>query len=108
MMENVPPPEISKMKRLSYASSSGTFDDWQEVIDAVKPAIVELKVTVVRSFQDDTAGTQGGTGFVVDAERGLILTNRHVASAGPNRAFATFVGSSAMEEVPVLLAYLDP
>eukprot|EP00746_Dinoflagellata_sp_MGD_P007519 gnl/MRDRNA2_/MRDRNA2_114895_c0_seq1.p1 gnl/MRDRNA2_/MRDRNA2_114895_c0~~gnl/MRDRNA2_/MRDRNA2_114895_c0_seq1.p1 ORF type:complete len:1015 (+),score=234.60 gnl/MRDRNA2_/MRDRNA2_114895_c0_seq1:82-3126(+) len=91
-------------------NSMGTvgFDAWSEVIDAVKPAVVELRVTVVRSFQDDTAGAHGGTGFVVDAERGLIVTNRHVASAGPCRGVATFVGFSAMEEVPVSLAYLDP
>jgi S1-C subfamily serine protease len=97
----------NKRQRGNSIGSVG-FDAWSEVIDAVKPAVVELRVTVVRSFQDDTAGAHGGTGFVVDAEQGLILTNRHVASAGPCKGVATFVGFSAMEEVPVSLAYLDP
>merc|ERR1719424_537038 len=87
-------------KQRSNSMTSTTYDGWSNVIEAVKPAVVELRITVVRSFQDDTAGAHGGTGFVVDAERGLVLTNRHVASAGPMRGIATFVGFTAMEEVP--------
>merc|ERR1719424_2162870 len=87
-------------KQRSNSIDSIKYDGWSEVIEAVKPAVVELRITVVRSFQDDTAGAHGGTGFVVDAERGLIITNRHVASAGPMRGVATFVGYTAMEEVP--------
>jgi S1-C subfamily serine protease len=81
---------------------------WQSVLDAVVPAIVALQVTAVRSFQDDQAGAHGGTGFVIDAARGLMLTNRHVCTCGPARAFATFVGCPSMEEVSVDIAYLDP
>ena len=36
-------------------------------------------------------GAGHATGFVVDAKRGLILTNRHVVSTGPLRAEATFL-----------------
>mmetsp|Transcript_36465 Transcript_36465/g.66371 ORF Transcript_36465/g.66371 Transcript_36465/m.66371 type:complete len:996 (-) Transcript_36465:53-3040(-) len=81
---------------------------WQAVLDAAKPAIVALHVVAVRGFQDDSAGVSGGTGFVVDAEKGLLLTNRHVCTCGPVRASATFVGSAAMEELPVEVAYVDP
>lgn len=81
---------------------------WQGVLDTVVPAIVALQVTAVRSFQDDHAGAHGGTGFVVDAQQGLLLTNRHVCTCGPERASATFVGCPAMEEVPVSIAYVDP
>ena len=56
------------------------------------PAVVALSVTAVRGFQDDVPGAHGGTGFVVDAKRGLILTNRHVCTCGPQRATAAFVG----------------
>eukprot|EP00929_Paragymnodinium_shiwhaense_P001397 TRINITY_DN10162_c0_g1_i1.p1 TRINITY_DN10162_c0_g1~~TRINITY_DN10162_c0_g1_i1.p1 ORF type:complete len:1127 (-),score=274.09 TRINITY_DN10162_c0_g1_i1:93-3473(-) len=81
---------------------------WQSVLDAVVPAIVALQVTAVRSFHDNAAGAHGGTGFVVDAKRGLMLTNRHVCTIGPTRATATFVGHAAMEEVSVEIAYVDP
>lgn len=89
-------------------SRHGGDDCWQQVVQAVKPAIVQLQVTAVRSFHDTVAGPLAGTGFVVDAERGLILTNRHVCTCGPQRAFAIFVGSPSMEEVPVEVAYVDP
>jgi len=81
---------------------------WQSMLDAVVPAIVALSVTAVRGFQDDSAGAQGGTGFVVDAKQGLLLTNRHVCTCGPERASAAFVGCPATEEVKVSIAYLDP
>ena len=55
-----------------------------------RPRVVSIKVDSTRAF--DTEWNQSGqaTGFVVDAERGLILTNRHVVTAGPVRAEALF------------------
>ena len=51
---------------------------------------VTLKVTFVVSFEDEQATVALGTGFVVDKERGLILTNRHITGVGPVRALAIF------------------
>jgi pro-apoptotic serine protease NMA111 len=45
------------------------------------------------------------TGFVVDAERGLILTNRHVVMPGPVVAEAVFLNHEEVELTPV---YRDP
>ena len=45
------------------------------------------------------------TGFVVDAERGLILTNRHVVTPGPVTSEATFLNR---EEVQLYPVYRDP
>lgn len=81
---------------------------WHDVVDVVKLAIVALKVRVVRPFQDDKAGVCAGTGFVVDSERGLVLTNRHVCTCSPQHSRATFVGHPSMEEIPVDVAYVDP
>eukprot|EP00931_Biecheleriopsis_adriatica_P086407 TRINITY_DN61090_c0_g1_i1.p1 TRINITY_DN61090_c0_g1~~TRINITY_DN61090_c0_g1_i1.p1 ORF type:complete len:998 (+),score=208.07 TRINITY_DN61090_c0_g1_i1:50-3043(+) len=89
-------------------SPSSDGSSWQSMLDAVVPAVVALSVTAVRGFQDDTAGAQGGTGFVVDAKQGLLLTNRHVSTCGPQRASAAFVGCPATEEVKVSIAYVDP
>ena len=49
-----------------------------------------LKVTFVVSFEDEQATVALGTGFVVDKERGLILTNRHITGVGPVCALAIF------------------
>ena len=45
------------------------------------------------------------TGFVVDAELGIILTNRHVVNPGPVVAEAVFLNH---EEVEVRAVYRDP
>src|SRR5690606_33515667 len=45
------------------------------------------------------------TGFVIDAERGLVLTNRHVVTPGPVTAEATFLNREEVELRPV---YRDP
>jgi len=78
---------------------------WQETLDRVAAAVVVLKVSSPRSFDDTTAGTATATGFVVDAERGLILTNRHVVTPGPVVAEAVFQNN---EEVSVQALYRDP
>lgn len=79
--------------------------EWLATIRKVKPGIVALRVTGVRAFEDCSAGTWCGTGFVVDASAGLILTNRHVISIGPIRAVAHF---DQNEELPCEVLYRDP
>ncbi len=79
--------------------------DWQNTLDRVAPAVVELRVSVPRPFDGGSAGYQTATGFVVDAEQGLILTNRHVVTPGPVVAEAVFLDN---EEVEVHAVYRDP
>mmetsp|Transcript_11262 Transcript_11262/g.26579 ORF Transcript_11262/g.26579 Transcript_11262/m.26579 type:complete len:1017 (+) Transcript_11262:1-3051(+) len=82
--------------------------EWAAVIDRVKGAIVAIRVTCVRPFEDSPAGVWQGTGFVVslaNPKEALILTNRHIISTGPIRAFATF---DEHEELPVWPVYRDP
>ena len=86
------------------AASAGSWE-WAQVISAVQPAIVALKVTFVVSFEDEQATVALGTGFVVDKERGLILTNRHITGVGPVRALAIF---DRHEELDVEVVYRDP
>jgi S1-C subfamily serine protease len=80
-------------------------DQWEGMLDRVLPAIVVIRVNYVKPFDGDQAGSAHATGFVVDADRGIILTNRHVIGAGPIRAEATFV---TKEEVPLTPLYRDP
>ena len=53
-------------------------DGWSGVIERTVPAVVALRVAATRPFDTESASVSSATGFVVDAERGLILTNRHV------------------------------
>jgi S1-C subfamily serine protease len=78
---------------------------WQETLDRVAPSVVVMRVNAPRSFDDVVAGYQTATGFVVDAERGLLLTNRHVVMPGPVVAEGVFLDN---EEVELQAVYRDP
>ena len=67
--------------------------------------IVSIKATTVRPFDTESAGHYTATGFVIDAGRGLILSNRHVVSPAPMTAIAVFIN---YEEVKLLPIYRDP
>ena len=79
--------------------------DWETTLDAAIPSIVSIHLTATRAFATEAARTSYATGFVVDAERGIILTNRHVVNPGPVIAEATFANH---EEVPLRALYRDP
>ena len=68
---------------LAALASALPHNGWQATLDEVVPAVVVVRVNAPRAFDDVSAGYQTATGFVVDAERGLLLTNRHVVMPGP-------------------------
>ncbi|MBN2800745.1 MAG: trypsin-like peptidase domain-containing protein [Deltaproteobacteria bacterium] len=78
---------------------------WETVLQTVVPAVVSIRVTAVRSFDTENAGSSQGTGFLVDRERGIILTNRHMVHAGPVLAEAVFLDDTEVELQPI---YRDP
>ena len=63
------------------------------------------RVDQARAFDTERNMSAQATGFVVDAQRGLILTNRHVVTPGPVTAQATFLNR---EEVQLYPVYRDP
>ncbi|MDJ0786206.1 MAG: trypsin-like peptidase domain-containing protein [Myxococcota bacterium] len=69
------------------------------------PGVVALRVSATRPFDTETSGSSKATGFVVDAEQGLILTNRHVVQPGPVVTEAVFLNH---ERVAVRPVYRDP
>ncbi len=79
--------------------------DWQAVVDTVSKAVVQVRMDRSRAFATQAAGNSFATGFIVDAERGILLTNRHVVGPGPARAEAILLDN---EEVPLEAIYRDP
>jgi serine protease Do len=53
-----------------------------DLVERVRPSVVRVRVTVLGPFGQQAQST--GTGFVVD-ERGYIVTNNHVVTAGTGR-----------------------
>ena len=78
---------------------------WPEAIERVANAVVSVQIDQTRAFEGESPSSSQGTGFVVDAERGLILTNRHLVTAGPIVARAIFINGESVELAPV---YRDP
>lgn len=78
---------------------------WEATLDIAAQAVVSLRVSATRAFDTEEASTSVGTGFIIDAERGLILTNRHLVQAGPVVAEAVFLNH---EEVSLEPIYRDP
>jgi len=90
---------------LANASWADRERDWSKVINKATNSIVTIRVDVVRSFDTARNTSSQATGFVVDAKRGIILTNRHVVQSGPVTAVALF---SNREEIELKPIYRDP
>lgn len=80
-------------------------DGWSATVARVADSVVSLKLSQLRDFDDSRQGGSTATGFVVDAERGIVLTNRHVVGSGPIRLSATFQNQERVDAVPL---YRDP
>ncbi|CAM9818756.1 unnamed protein product, partial [Choristocarpus tenellus] len=78
---------------------------WEETLQSVIPAIVVIRVCRVRAFDSCGASYSYATGFVVDKEKGIVLTNRHVVTPGPVIADAVFINK---EEVDLFPLFYDP
>ena len=64
--------------------------EWQATIESVVKNVVSIRFCQTCSFDTDSAVSSEATGFVVDAEKGYILTNRHVVGAGPFWGYCIF------------------
>ncbi|HSN17569.1 MAG TPA: trypsin-like peptidase domain-containing protein [Gammaproteobacteria bacterium] len=89
---------------VSFAAGSEQ-QAWDATIKKVSPSIVSIRVDAPRAFDTEWNLTGQATGFVVDAKRGIILTNRHVVTPGPVVAEAVFQDH---EVVPLHQLFYDP
>jgi pro-apoptotic serine protease NMA111 len=78
---------------------------WTRTLERVASGVVTIQVDQARAFDTEWNMSSQATGFVVDAKRGLILTNRHVVTPGPVTAQAVFLNR---EEVTLYPVYRDP
>jgi len=78
---------------------------WTDTLERISSGVVSIRVDSTRAFDTEWNSSSQATGFVVDAERGLILTNRHVVTPGPVVAEAIFLNN---EEVRLTPIYRDP
>jgi pro-apoptotic serine protease NMA111 len=93
------PATVSLERQLS------TAERWNVTLERAIKGIVSIKATTLRSFDTESAGSYTATGFIVDRERGIILSNRHVVNPSPTTSNAVF---GNYEEVPLEPVYYDP
>ena len=75
---------------LPLAAAAADTAEWQATIEKVVRNVVSIHFCQTCSFDTDPAISSEATGFVVDAEKGYILTNRHVVGAGPFWGYCIF------------------
>ncbi|MCA9638402.1 MAG: trypsin-like peptidase domain-containing protein, partial [Myxococcales bacterium] len=85
--------------------SRAPADTWRQSLERVARAVVSVRIDAPRPFDTDWNESAQATAFVVDAEAGLLLTNRHVVRPGPAVAEAVFLNH---EEAPLQAVYRDP
>ncbi len=89
----------------SFPQTEGESAAWRGTLERVAQSVVAIEIDQTRAFDTEWNSSSQATGFVVDAERGLILTNRHVVTPGPVTSEATFLDR---EEVQLYPVYRDP
>jgi len=90
---------------LSAAALAAEDTAWTETLERISSGVVSIRVDSTRAFDTEWNSSSQATGFVVDAKRGIILTNRHVVTPGPVIAEAIFRNN---EEVRLTPIYRDP
>ena len=78
---------------------------WAQTLERIASGVVTIQIDSTRAFDTEWNTSAQATGFVIDAKRGLILTNRHVVTPGPVTAQAIFLNR---EEVQLYPVYRDP
>ncbi|MDH4314964.1 MAG: PDZ domain-containing protein [Gammaproteobacteria bacterium] len=86
-------------------AAAAEVPEWVGTLERISSGVVSIRVDSTRAFDTEWNSSSQATGFVVDAERGLILTNRHVVTPGPVVAEAVFLNN---EEVRLTPVYRDP
>ena len=79
-----------EVRLIQHASAATDTAEWQATIEKVVKNVVSIHFCQTCSFDTDPALASEATGFVVDAEKGYILTNRHVVGAGPFWGYCIF------------------
>ncbi|HEV2112315.1 MAG TPA: PDZ domain-containing protein, partial [Gammaproteobacteria bacterium] len=90
---------------LTQAHAAGSDQAWAATLARVSPSVVSIRVDAPRAFDTEWNLSGQATGFVVDAEHGIILTNRHVVTPGPVVAEAVFQDHEVVTLKPL---YHDP
>jgi len=86
-------------------AGAAVSDQVEHIFSKALSYTVQIKSSVTIPFSGDRKGSSVGAGFVVDGERGWILTNAHVVSRSPARVEVSFHDQEFAE---VSKVWVDP
>jgi S1-C subfamily serine protease len=89
---------------LSLANPAAA-DNSEDIFKEALGYTVQIKTAVPVPFEHDKKGSSRGAGFLVDAERGWVMTNAHVVARSPSRIEVAFNGDEFAEGEKL---YVDP
>lgn len=89
----------------ALAPCAAAADLSEDIFKSALRYTVQVKTTLPVPFDGDRKGSTLGAGFVVDAERGWIMTNAHVVGRSPSRIEIALHGEDYAEGAKV---YVDP
>ncbi|RDH26309.1 trypsin-like cysteine/serine peptidase domain-containing protein, partial [Aspergillus welwitschiae] len=90
---------------LPVGPAQGNSPEWQATLEEVVKSVVSIHFCQTCSFDTELSMSSQATGFVVDADNGYILTNRHVVCPGPFWGYCIFDNH---EECDIRPVYRDP
>src|SRR4029078_8606625 len=102
--QNAPPQVVSQSTPATHAAlpqTEGESAAWRGTLARGAESVVDIEIDQTRAFDTEWNSSAQATGFVVDAERCLIFTNRHVVTPGPVTSEATFLNREEVQLFPV-------
>jgi serine protease Do len=88
-----------------FVPCAAAADLSEDIFKSALRYTVQIKTTLPVPFDGDRKGSTLGAGFVVDAQRGWIMTNAHVVGRSPSRVEIALHGEDYVEGAKV---YVDP
>ncbi len=85
--------------------ASGIAGSIESVFEDAARYTVKIETTTEHPFLNDQQGRTFGAGFLIDRDKGWILTNRHVVAEAPSQVEVRFIDSDYR---PAEKLYLDP
>jgi len=98
----------SSVPIINAVSAAGDSPEWQATIEKVIKSVVSIHFCQTCSFDTDLSTSSQATGFVVDAENGYILTNRHVVCSGPFWGYCVFDNHEEVGAFPLYVTFCQP
>jgi S1-C subfamily serine protease len=98
-------PALAQQPAVATTQAAREAATWAATLERIAQSVVAIQIDGARAFDTEWNTSSQATGFIIDAERGLILTNRHVVTPGPVTSEATFLNR---EEVQLYPVYRDP